>query len=184
MVRGGFPARIAPLGPAATYEPFCGCCFHQLSACALWMMRCPWGISQPGVDQQKTWWLTINFPITQPWFTNLFNDGVYLLATFPSPGSSITSEPPSGSTTAARKDLRSLATSVGSQSISGPRPPLLGQVQLSRYAWSAATLSWKASAVLGLAKNTDLRSFSAKPRWSFCFLSPSSSYSCPGQDRG
>jgi len=42
--------------------------------------------------------------------------------------------------------------------------PTLGQVQLSRYAWSVATSSWKASAVLGFAKNADLRSLSAKPR--------------------
>lgn len=60
----------------------------------------------------------------------------------------------------------------------------LGQVQLSRYVWSVATLSWKALVVLGFAKNTDLRSVSAKPRWCFCFPFPSSSYPCPGQHRG
>lgn len=67
-----------------------------------------------------------------------------------------------------------------------PSTPLhtLDQARLSWYVWSIATLSWKASAVLGFAKNTDLRSVSAKPRWCFCFPSPSSSHPCPGQHRG
>lgn len=67
-----------------------------------------------------------------------------------------------------------------------PSTPLrtLGQVQLSWHLWSVATLSWKASAVLGFAKNRDLRSVSAKPRWHFCFPSPSGSSPYPGQHGG
>lgn len=67
-----------------------------------------------------------------------------------------------------------------------PSTPLctLGQVQLSWHLWSVATLSWKASAVLGFAKNRDLRSVSAKPRWHFCFPSPLGSSPCPGQHAG
>lgn len=67
-----------------------------------------------------------------------------------------------------------------------PSTPLcsLGQVQLSWHLWSVATLSWKALAVLGFAKNRDLRSDSAKPRWHFCFPSPPGSSPCPGQHAG
>lgn len=67
-----------------------------------------------------------------------------------------------------------------------PSTPLctLGQVQLSWHLWSVATLSWKASVVLRFAKNRDLRSVSAKPRWHFCFPSPSGSSPCPGQHGG
>lgn len=46
-------------------------------------------------------------------------------------------------------------------------PCTLGQVQLSWHLWAVAALSWKALAVLGFAKNWDLRSVSAKPRWHF-----------------
>lgn len=103
--------------------------FHQwFSTCGLRMQVCPWDISQSVMDQQKTTCLlTTCLSTSQPCFTNLFKNDVYDLdISLPSwhfwdsqPSASL-----SGSGTAARNDFRSSVTSMDSQSISGPLPPL------------------------------------------------------------
>lgn len=103
--------------------------FHQwFSTCALWMQVCPWDISQSVMDhQKKTCLLTTCLSTSQPCFTNLFQNGVYHLDIFLPPWHFWDSQPStslSGSSTAARKDLRSPVTSMDSQSVSGPLPPL------------------------------------------------------------
>lgn len=183
----GFPARIGHPGPVAICEP---CCGHSFSSVVFNLCSVDAGVPMGyfpvygGPPEEDLFanclsfhWPELLYKLVQEWHV----PPRHLPATVTFPGLA-----------AVRLPLQQQHRCQEVFKISGdfyglpehfwpPSIPLptLGQVQLSRYVWSVATLSWKASAVLGFAKNTDLRSIPAKPRWCFCFPSPSSSLSMP-----
>lgn len=128
MGKGSFPARIALPGPVAIYET---CCGHFFSSAVFNLCSVDAGLSMgyfpicgepPGdlfADHLSFHQPAFFFKLVQEWCIS----PQHLPATMAFLGS-----PPSaslsGSSTASRKDLRSPVTSMNSQSVSGPLPPL------------------------------------------------------------